>query len=221
MRTVVYCGTRNLYPDMVTAVKSLLCHNGADRVVLMIEDDVFPFPLPACCETINVAGQKWFPETGPNYHKRWTYMAMMRLVFTKLLPNDNRVLYLDVDTIVWGDISELWATSLNGNYIMGALEPDRSKINVPYLNSGVLMMNLAWLRRDGLDDKMIEMINTIPFPFPDQDVLNQVCWPYVKTIDSKWNACDYTEPTDDPRIIHLANVKNWNQNPCVLKYKNM
>lgn len=45
-RVVVYAGTRNLYHDMVVSAKSLLCHDGADRIIFLIEDDAFPECLP-------------------------------------------------------------------------------------------------------------------------------------------------------------------------------
>lgn len=42
-RVVVYAGDRNVYPDMLTATKSLLMHNRIDKVYLLIEDDDFRF----------------------------------------------------------------------------------------------------------------------------------------------------------------------------------
>lgn len=216
-RTAVYCGTRNLYGDMVTAVNSLLCHNGADKVVLLIEDDVFPYSLPECCSTINVSGQKWFSRDGPNYHNGWTYMVLMRAALSKILP-DSRVLSLDVDTIVDGDISELWQLPLDGYYLAGAREPIKSMEHL-YVQMGVVMFNLKKLRADGTDDRIIEALNTKEYAFCEQDCINEICRGHILKMDSKYNANDWTEPTDDPRIIHFAAIRQWNHLPVVQKYK--
>ena len=79
-RVAVYAGTRNIYNNMVVAARSLLWHTRMDRVVFLIEDDTFQEPLPSVIETMNVSGQEFFPQDGPNYQSRWTYMTLMRLV---------------------------------------------------------------------------------------------------------------------------------------------
>ena len=55
MRTAVYTGTRNLYPFMVAAAKSLLIHSNVEKIYFLIEDDVFPYELPSEIVTINVS----------------------------------------------------------------------------------------------------------------------------------------------------------------------
>ena len=216
-RTAVYCGTRNLYGDMVTAVRSLLCHDGADRVVLAIEDDEFPYPLPENCSIVNVSGQEWFGKDGPNYNSRWTYMVLMRAALSKILPDD-KVLSMDVDTIVDGDISELWRMPIDDYYLAGAREPIKSD-NQPYVQMGVVMFNLRKMRADGVDDRIIELLNTKEYAFPEQDCINEVCRGHILKMDSKYNANDWTEPTDEKRIIHFAAIRQWNHLPMVQKYK--
>lgn len=39
MRTAVYSGTRNVYGDIETALKSLLYHTQVDKVYILAEDD--------------------------------------------------------------------------------------------------------------------------------------------------------------------------------------
>ena len=225
MRTAAYCGTRNLYADMVTAAKSLLYHNGADRVGFLIEDDVFPYDLPNNVKTINVSGQKWFDPHGPNFYTQWTYMSLMRLALTKILPQDDRVLYLDVDTIVNGDLSELWNLDLTGYYIAGARELYwTEKLGRLYVNAGVLVMNLKKLREDGMDDRIIELINTRPSDFPDQHLINECCAGHILRFTCEYNANDWTgRPPNDfqVKIYHFAAVNPWNQLPQVQKYRDL
>lgn len=218
MRTAVYCGTRNLYPDMVTAVNSLLANGGADRVVLVIEDDVFPYGLPGCCETINVADQTYFRKGGPNYSTGWTWMVLMRTALSKLLPEEDRVLSLDVDTIVDGDISGLWDMDLSDYYLAAAREPGKSWDKM-YVQMGVVLFNLKKLREDGMDDRIIEALNTRPYCFTDQDCINQMCEGHILEMDSKYNYNNYTVRTDDPQIYHFAAIREWRGLDVVKKYR--
>ena len=107
-RVAVYAGTRNVYDTMATAAKSLAIHTEMDRIILLMEDDVFPLFLPDYVETINVSGQTFFGCGSANYDSHWTYMTLMRTALTKLLPDEDAVLWLDIDTIVEKDISELF-----------------------------------------------------------------------------------------------------------------
>ena len=105
MRTAVYTGTRNLYPYMISAAKSLLIHSNVEQIYFLIEDDVFPYDLPPKTHTINVSNQQYFKKDGPNFKSEFTYMALIRVALTKILQEDI-VLSLDVDTIVNENISD-------------------------------------------------------------------------------------------------------------------
>ena len=54
MRAAVYCGTRNLYKNMVIAAKSLLIHSNVEKIYFLTEDDSFPLILPPKTENINI-----------------------------------------------------------------------------------------------------------------------------------------------------------------------
>lgn len=208
MRTAVYCATRNLYRDLVTSLGSLAIHNGADRAVLVIEDDTFPYPLPSSLpvEIINVSGQTYFPRGGPNTESRWTWMVLMRAALAKLLPGENRVLSLDVDTVVVGDLSDLWAIDLSTAFLAAAVEPTRQAYGGHYYQMGVVVFNLDQLRLEGMDSRIISQLNEHPYPFPEQDAINDLCHWRIQELPSRFNVNEYTKPTDDPRIIHFAGI---------------
>ena len=79
-KAAVYVATRNMYADMVTASKSLLCHSDVDKIYFLCEDDEFPLEIPDEIQTINVSGQKYFPAGGPNARTHWTYMSLLTLI---------------------------------------------------------------------------------------------------------------------------------------------
>lgn len=220
MKAAAYAGTRNLYEGMVTAVKSLLMHSDVDKVYLLIEDDDFPYPMPECVEAINVSGQTLFWHNSPNFNRKWTWMVLMKVAMSKVLPEDlDRVLVLDIDTIVVGDISELWDVPLGDNYFAGAIEPLKSEIGT-YINMGVSVQNLQKLR-DGKDDEIIYALNRRPYIFSEQDCIADVCRGHILPISSRYNACDFTEPTTEPLIVHFAFNNNWQREPLVKEYRDI
>lgn len=233
-RIAVYAGDRNVYSDMVTAVKSLLMHNVIDKVYLLIEDNVFPFPLPKMVETVNVSRQMYFPPDGANTKCRFSYMALMRAVLADIFPQYDKVLSLDIDTIVTGDISWLWDINLDGYYFAACPEPtskkgERNQKNArfyymqdEYYNVGVAMYNLKMLR-GAVTKKVVRMLNEEPFYSVEQDVFNIVCGGKILSIPSKYNTSDWTAPTNDPVIIHYAGIplKRWREELLVREYAEM
>ena len=68
-KVAVYAGTRNLYEAMRVSVTSLLKNNELDSVFLLIEDDLFPYTMPAEVCAVNVSKQQFFPADGANANK--------------------------------------------------------------------------------------------------------------------------------------------------------
>ena len=62
-RVAIYAGTRNLYPQMYTALKSLLINNSMDRVFLLIEDDEFPIRFPSMFSRLMSANRRYSKRT--------------------------------------------------------------------------------------------------------------------------------------------------------------
>lgn len=218
MKTVVYAGTRNLYDAMRVSVSSLLANNHVDRVYLLIEDDSFPYAMPGNVRAINVGNQFYFPPGSANYESRWTYMTLLRCALTKVLPHNKRVLWLDCDTIVDGDISELFSLDMEGMYVAGVREPDKCKGRT-YINAGVLVLNLEQIRNDGLDDIMIDALNRERFSLPDQDAINKFAQGKIKIIPGRFNVCPFTEPTDTKSIYHFAGNGFFRRESKYIKYK--
>lgn len=218
MKAAVYTGTRNLYPDMVPAVKSLLINSDVERVYLLIEDDKFPEYLPDCVETINVSGQEYFRPGGPNMRSKYTYMAMMRATLCHLFPDLDRILSLDVDTIVQEDISELWDLPIEDCYFAASMEPLRTTDSFLYTNIGVCLYNLEKLR-DGKADRVIRELNRREYHWLEQDVMNQFCQGRIYDMPSEYNANNWVLPCENPKVLHFAAIREWNHFPPVAYYR--
>ena len=142
MKYAVYTGTKNLYYDMIPAVKSMLINSDVDKIYLLIEDDKFPIELPKEVECINVSGQTYFKPDGPIMKSQFSYMALMRAALPKVFPDLDTILSLDVDTIVDKDISDIWDIPLGDKYYFAAApEVKRSENGFVYTNAGVTLFN--------------------------------------------------------------------------------
>ena len=214
--------TRNLYREALPSIKSLLANSDVDEIYLLIEDDEFPYDLPKL-KVINVSNQKYIKPESPNYYGTpWTYMAMMKATLPKYI-KANRCLVLDVDTIVDGDISELWTLPIDDYYLAGGREPDKSHGAI-YVNMGVAMLNLKKLKKDGMDDKIINALNTRLFGFMEQDAINELCKGKIYEFDPKYNVHFWSVPiSDKPVITHYAGLKvsDWFGRALVQKYDSM
>ena len=58
-------------------------------------------------------------------------MTFSRLALPTILENESRVLYLDVDTLIRGNLSEFYNIDLDGYAVAGVKEPNKSSENEP------------------------------------------------------------------------------------------
>lgn len=217
-KVAVYSATRNLYPYMLPAVKSLLLNSDVEKIYFLIEDDDFPEPLPSEIECINMSDQKWFPETGVNYNRYFTYMAYLRAALPKIFPDLDVILSLDVDTIAVSDISDIWDMPLDDCYFSASREKFKTTPELPYYNTGVCLYNLKKMRDDGMDDRVIDMVNTVSLICPEQDALTQLCKGMIHEMPGEYNATNYTTFSEDPKLIHYAGMPNWFDQPELMEY---
>ena len=129
--------------------------------------------------------------------------AYFRLALTDILPNDiEKVIYLDVDLLVYDDIKKMWQIDLKNlplaavpDYgIMASPRLCKQKadaIGLPvgekYFNSGVLVVNLKEWRKEDYTKQILEIINNNQFPHHDQDALNKLFMHKWQALDLRWN----------------------------------
>lgn len=211
----VYSGSRNLYPDMVTAAKSLIANSTVDKVYFLIEDAEFPdqYTLPDIIETMDISKQKFFAkETCKNWKTPYTAMSLMRVCYTKLFPDISKILQLDVDTVVVDDIDWLWdGLDLNGKYFAANNEWEGTwkPYGPVYPNVGVAMFNLDQMRKDKLDEELIFFLNNTKVPYIDQDALARFAMHKFVDLPRCYNECHMVGFTAHPKIVHFAGIKNW------------
>lgn len=150
---------------------------------------------------------------------RYPKTIYYRIFAAKFLPDTmDRVLYLDPDTVVINPLDELYNMEFNGNYyiacshtkdLLNQLNSLRLGVleNRPYINTGVMMMNLEKLRAEQSEEDVLEYISKKEriFFLPDQDIITALYGDKTIIVDEmKYNLSDRilalrnTIPGDDP-----------------------
>ena len=130
---------------------------------------------------------------------RYTEAASLRLLLPELLPELDKILYLDCDIIVRQDLARLWEEiNLGDNYLgavyEAAIEGQAERFRAlgcdpaKYFNSGVLLMNLKQMRAENVSEKLLEACRVPYLEFPDQDALNQICQGRVMPLSPLYNS---------------------------------
>ena len=129
----------------------------------------------------------------------WHISVLARFFFDRLLPEwVEKVIYLDGDTICLRGLEELWNVDMTNNVIAGSLAPtkrDRAirdlglTENDPYINAGVLLINLKKWREEKTGQRIIEYYKQHDGKLyaNDQDAINGSLKSEIKVIKPKFN----------------------------------
>lgn len=143
---------------------------------------------------INLKGRLDGLYVDPKYSEAASY----RLLLPELLPELDKVLYIDCDVVVRQDLSALYSDINLGDSLLAAVyeapvENQAERWEAlgcnarQYFNSGFLVMNLARMREEGTSVKLLDVLKADYLEFPDQDALNIVCQGRVKALSPVYN----------------------------------
>lgn len=167
------------------------------------------------------------------YTSRYGYSAWYRILLPNVLPDVDRVLYLDSDLLIMDDLQSLYEIELGNAYLAAVTQPTlpqvfprlRDTLGLPdadsYFNSGVMTLDLARLRSSGSVAQVLAFINERkgPMPWADQDPLNAVLHRHRVRLGPRWNLmtpvfelpasmmpwtpAEINEAVADPAVIHF------------------
>lgn len=156
-----------------------------------------------------------------------------RMFIADLFPGYDRAIYLDSDTIVEGDVSELYdveladnlvaaaheqvmlQTDVYGNYVEKCLGIDRNT----YFNAGMLVINCAEFRTRNILSSFVKLLKEYNFVVTqDEDYLNLLCKDRVHWLGQEWN-CEIfgniSVPEAEQKLIHyIMSSKPWRYADC-------
>ncbi|MDD3904110.1 MAG: glycosyltransferase [Sphaerochaeta sp.] len=173
-----------------------------------------------------------------------------RFLIADIFPSCEKVLYLDCDTVILSDVADLFATDLGDAVLGAALDPEipgqlksddtslasyfkevlQMDVSDPYLQAGVLLLNLVRMRSLHSVDEWLGIAGSRTYRYNDQDILNKECKGHLHLLDLSWNVvvdCNhrrlpiimqgphqvsqaYLEARKHPKLIHYAGFeKPW------------
>ena len=114
--------------------------------------------------------------------KRYPLATYYRLILADLLPDINRIIYLDGDTLIYTDLSEMYNLDMGNNIILGFVDNSYKKAEefgiktYKYIVAGVLLINLKKIRKENYTTKFFEFMdkNQDKLTQEDQTIINIV-----------------------------------------------
>lgn len=183
------------------------------------------------------------------HHGHFRPETYYRLLAPTLLPNVDKAIYLDSDLVVNDDVAELFDVDVTGYPLAATRDADtlgqidgydatvgpylRDELGMhephDYFQAGVVLMNLAELRRTVSPERFLEISTERMWRWLDQDVLNKVVDGNYVRLPMRWNYLmdwqrlrrthivanaapdvrrEYEAAAADPAIIHFAGPDN-------------
>ncbi len=143
-----------------------------------------------------------------------TSAAMYKFELPNLFSQYDKILYLDGDMLITKDIRPLFDTDISDRYA-AVVKDYKTNIYKPtqlaklhidhkhkfYWNSGMMLLNLAKMRKDDLPKKLLDYkLNGINY-FMDQDALNVVFQENVKYVSFEYNTMSTLPVLYEPKIL--------------------
>ncbi len=163
-----------------------------------------------------------------NKNNSYTPFAFLRL-FADTVDLPNKIIYLDTDIMLNGNIKELMDTNISNHEMAVVLDRyGRFFIKPSYFNSGVLLMNMKKIKESGLLKKVRDYCSKKKMGFPDQSALNKFCKNKLY-LPRKFNEQGklrndtiihhFSKKIKWFPIFHTINIKPWNIDDVQNKYK--
>ena len=167
-----------------------------------------------------------------DYYSNTTYY---RMFIADMFPEIDKAIYIDSDTVVQGDISELYGVDLKdydvaacheqamvqedvyGTYVEKCLGLDRNR----FFNAGIILINCKSFRENKILERFVKLLGVYDCRVTqDEDYLNILCADRVLFLPQTWNSEVFGEMLDAPEncnIIHYIMVaKPWHFADCRL-----
>jgi lipopolysaccharide biosynthesis glycosyltransferase len=146
--------------------------------------------------------------------------SLLKYYIAKVLPNLDKVLYVDSDILVLHDLNSIYKTDITGKYLAAVKDPSWFFENMHvvelnldyrgfYFNSGVMLMNLKKIRDDNLLAKLEDYTNNNFRTYMDQDALNVVVENDVVLLPVEANTMNFFFEHNDMKTLGNFYNRDW------------
>jgi len=214
MIQIAFCCDNNYLPYCTTVIASILYYNMEETIMFHIlcsdsakeNEDKIKTWISKYSEKFQVTFYHIDQSKFGDFPIEDAYINIstyFRLSLPELLRDVDKVLYLDCDVIVNGNLRELWETDITGKAMAGVLDRHCGSIRLynrldypleyGYVNAGVLLINLKVWKEDNLFQKALELARKKPNQLKnhDQDILNTLFYDKKLILDFKYNLLEY------------------------------
>ena len=203
----IFLASNNNYAPFIATVISSICYNTHYNIdFYVLDSNISSFNKKIienlktqfnnfAIEFIKIDFKKYFKDFKQN--NEWSLDIYSRFLIPDLKKDIKKAIYIDVDTIILDDISKLYNINIE-KYGLGAI-PDlydcikhrkELSLNIKgYFNSGVLLINCNYWRKNNIFNKLLELEkqHRDKLKFFDQDLLNICFQNNYKKLDYKYN----------------------------------
>ncbi|MCD8383172.1 MAG: hypothetical protein LUC30_09765 [Clostridiales bacterium] len=199
---VLYCGDRNIEDGLVISVLSLMKHTAEPLHIFVMtmdltlgERQIAPVSqgtvryldsyvkkqnCGSSVTRIDATGLFRAEPPQANLETRFTPCCMLRLFADQVPELPERILYLDNDVVCRQDYADFYHQDMEGCELAGVLDYygkwvfRNRPLHMDYVNSGVLLLNLAQIRETGLFARCRAMCRDKQMFMPDQSAINKL-----------------------------------------------
>ncbi len=129
-----------------------------------------------------------------------TTPAYYRLSLSELLPDLDKILWIDGDTLIFDDLHEMYDLNVDNNYYLAYLDDKQGKPleefgldDDEYVCDGVMVVNLKKLREDDMTSKFKNFIAQYNDKLTqhDQTVINAVCYGKIGVLPPRFGMFNF------------------------------
>lgn len=251
MISLLYCGNRAIFKGILLSALSVAMHTDKPLTVHIMTMDLkeknpkFEAIDEYLTEFLKEILRQYNPKSqvilhdmkelylkhlqhGPNTQSKYTPYTLLRLL-SDLIPLPNRILYLDADTLSKADLSELFSMELNSLCYAGVIDYlGRVFIARDYINAGVLLLNIEFIKESGFFEKCRRLLNSKKYAFPDQDALYHAkgrhavlprCYNEQRKMQKDTVIRHFSKSIRWLPVYHTINIKPWDIDGLHKRYK--
>ena len=225
---ILFCGDENVADGVLLATLSILAHVVQPLHIFLFtaavgEGDRQRRPMPdSFAQRLQTVVQRRHPDSRvtrvelteqfaacpptANMDTRFTPLCMLRLYADLVAEIPDRLLYLDCDVLCRRDFTDFYRQDMTGVELCGVLDRYGSWFfhgghwRRNYINSGVLLMNMAEIRRSGLFARCRALCRDERMFMPDQSALNRLA--HKRLVSRCYN--EQADPRPDTVFQHFS-----------------